>query len=370
MPAFLIPWQARQHIRSVLEYPARRAARKKLALIRRAAHLSVGFGGVLDEGRPVHGGAVKLLPLLEAFGGNEREFGILYAVSSSQPGFAADLFARCRRCGIPIVWNQNGVGYPAWAGSESERHNRPMRTLRAMADHVIYQSEFCRVSADKFLGPCGVPSEILFNPVDLDVFVPVREKRFSGSPLRLLAAGTHGTRDRVASALEALGELRAGGIEAVLTVAGRFQWADGERDIARETARLGLQDFVRRVARFSQSDAPALYRAHDLLVHPKYMDPCPTVVLEAMASGLPVVGSRSGGMPEMVPPDCGVLIDTPQDWDNRHTPPGSELAAAVAALLPDLPEFSLAARRNAEARFDVGNWIEAHARIFRGLMGS
>ena len=242
-----------------------------------------------------------------------------------------------------------------------------MRKLREAADFVVYQSEFCKTSAAKFLGPCETPSAILYNPVDLEVFCPDRAKTFSGSPLRLLAAGTHGTRDRVTSALDALGELRRGGIEAVLTVAGRFQWADGEKDFARESARLGLQDVVRRVARFSQNDAPALYRAHDLLVHPKYMDPCPTVVLEAMASGLAVVGSRSGGMPEIVSEDSGALIDGPQDWDIRHTPPGSELAAAVAGLLPNLPEFSLAARRNAEARFDVARWIENHAAVFSNL---
>ena len=366
-PASLIPWQARERIRSLLEFPARRAARKKLARIRRGKDLSVGFGGVLDDGRPVHGGAVKLLPLRKAFGGDEEAFGILYAVSSSPPQVVADLFARCRQCGIRIVWNQNGVAYPAWAGSESERFNAPMRELRDAADFVVYQSEFCKTSAEKFLGPCGIPSSILYNPVDLEVFVPDREKTFSGSPLRLLAAGTHGTRDRVTSALEALRELKAGGIEATLTVAGRFQWPDGEDDFASETARLGLGDAVRRVARFSQSDAPALYRTHDLLVHPKYMDPCPTVVLEAMASGLPVVGSRSGGMPEIVSPDCGALIDAPQDWDIRHTPSGSELAAAVAGLLPNMQECSLAARQNAEARFGVERWIENHASVFSNL---
>lgn len=369
-PASFIPWQVRERIRSLLEFPARRAARRRVARIRRAEGLCVGFGGVLDDGRPVHGGAVKLLPLRKTFGGNEIAFGILYTVSSSPPQVAAELFAHCRRRGIRIIWNQNGVAYPAWAGSESERFNAPMRKLRDAADFIIYQSEFCKTSAEKFLGPCGIPSAILFNPVDLEVFVPDREKAICSSPLRLLAAGTHGTRDRVTSVLEALCSLRAGGIESVLTVAGRFQWAGGERDIACEIARLGMRDFVRRIERFSQSDAPALYREHDLLVHPKYMDPCPTVVLEAMASGLPVVGSHSGGMPEIVPGDCGVLIDAPVDWVSRRTPSGSELAAAVAGIHPKLPDFSLAARRNAEARFDVGKWLAAHGRIFQGEMGT
>ena len=369
MLSSLIPWKIRQSIRSVLEFPARGAARNRLARIRRAGDLSVGFGHVLEDGRPIHGGTVKLLPLRTAFGGDEEAFGILYAVSSSPPQVPSELFAYCRQCGIRIVWNQNGVAYPAWAGRESERFNAPMRMLREAADFVVYQSGFCKSSAERFLGPCETPSEILYNPVDLEVFVPDRGKPFSGSPLRLLAAGTHGTRDRVSSALEALCVLRNGGVETELTVAGRFQWPRGEADFLSQVSKLGLEKFVRRIARFSQADAPVLYREHDILLHPKYMDPCPTVVLEAMASGLPVVGSRSGGMSEIVPPDCGVLIDAPTDWDSRHTPSGSELAAAVAGLLSNLSAAAASARRNAETRFDVVKWIEAHGRIFQGVRG-
>ena len=340
----------------------------RLARIRRGRELTVGFGHVLDDGRPVHGGAVKLLPLRKAFGGDEEAFGILYAVSSSPPQVAAELFSCCRQRGIRIVWNQNGVAYPAWAGSESEQFNAPMRRLRGQADFVVYQSEFCKTSAERFLGPCATPSEILYNPVDTSVFYPGPKRELG--PVRLLAAGTHGTRDRVTCVLDALGEIRAGGIDAELTVAGRFQWLRGEEDFAGQVSRLGMTKSVRRIARFSQADAPALYRGHHILLHPKYMDPCPTVVLEAMATGLPVVGSRSGGMPEIVPPDCGVLIDAPPDWDNRHTPSGNELADAVVGLLPNLSAAAAASRRNAEARFDVGKWIGAHARIFQGAMGA
>lgn len=365
----LIPWQIREAIRSIVELPQRRQALKSHGLIRRKGDTnpSVGFGGVLDDGRPVHGGAVKLLPLRDAFGSDEQAFDILYAVSSSQPQCAGNLFRRCRKKGIRIVWNQNGVGYPAWAGGESERFNAPMRRLRSMADHVVYQSRFCQFSAERYLGPSETPSEILYNPVDLIRFSPRNEGRREGA-LRILAAGTHGTRDRVISVLEMLALLRRGGIEAVITVAGKFQWRNGERDFSVELNRLGLGPEVRRVERFSQEDAASLYRAHDLLVHPKYMDPCPTVVIEAMACGLPVVGSASGGMPELVPDTCGKLVSGPFDWERLHTPTGSELAEAVVTLLPDLASMGPAARKHAEAHFSVERWVENHRRIFQTFL--
>jgi len=364
----LIPWQIREGIRSLAEFPKRRQALMRYRMIRRKGNSSpsVGFGGVLDDGRPVHGGAVKLLPLRDAFSGDEQSFNILYAVSSSQPQCAVDLFRRCRELGIRIVWNQNGVGYPAWAGRESERFNAPMRHLRSMADYVIYQSHFCQVSAERYLGPSEVPSQILYNPVDLARFTPVAGMK-GEEPLRVLAAGTHGTRDRVFSVLEMLFLLRHGGTESVLTIAGKFQWRNGENDFRREIKRLDLGGFIKRVECFSQEDAAALYQGHDLLVHPKYMDPCPTVVIEAMACGLPVVGSDSGGMAELVPEDCGKLVSSPVDWDRRHTPTGEELAAAVTAVKPRLSSMSLAARKHAETRFSVEQWVEEHRRIFQTL---
>jgi glycosyltransferase involved in cell wall biosynthesis len=242
-----------------------------------------------------------------------------------------------------------------------------MRRLREMADFVIYQSQFCKESARRFLGPCDAPAEILFNPVDVEKFQPA-SSRAVGQPLRLLAAGTHGTMDRVIHVLEMLAILRREGIDAVLTVAGNFQWPNGELDFQNHIVRRGLQNHVQRVARFSQADAASLYTLHHVLIHPKYMDPCPTVVLEAMACGLPVIGSASGGMPELVSEECGVLVSAPMDYDKLHTPTGEELADALKKALPRLPEMSAAARANIVARFSIGPWVDAHRRIIEHLL--
>ena len=363
----LIPWQLRENMRSWLEMSQSRELRNVRSRLLRSLDLKVGFGGVLDDGRPVHGGAVKLLALRESLPYDEQKFSVLYSVSSSIPQCAEALFKLCRERGIKIIWNQNGVGYPAWAGRESERFNRPMRRLREMADFVIYQSQFCQESAQHFLGPCEIPSEILFNPVDVEKFQPSPEPAFNRQ-IKLLAAGTHGTRDRVVNALDMVAALRRDGADVTLTIAGKFQWSNGERDFENYIAKNSLQKHVRRVARFSQSDASELYNEHDILIHPKYMDPCPTVVLEAMACGLPVIGSSSGGMAELVPEECGVLIPAPADYEKLHTPSGEALAAAFKKALPRLPEMSAAARANAVARFTIGPWVEAHRRIMEHLL--
>lgn len=57
-----------------------------------------------------------------------------------------------------------------------------------------------------------------------------------------------------------------------------------------------------------EADVRRELRQWDTFVLPSRADPCPIVMLEAMASGLPVIGARTDGIVEQVTPDCGVLV--------------------------------------------------------------
>ena len=356
-------------VRGALALPARIAHARKLSNIRRSRSQEpvVSFGGTLSGRHLIHGGAVKLLHLSDAFESNEQSFNLVYLVSSASPAFAGDFLKASRKLGIPLVWNQNGVAYPGWAGKDVERYNLPMRRFRAMANYVIYQSAFCRDSAERFLGPCQVASEIIFNPVDLQKFRPAATP-LPASPLRLLTLGTHGYAQRVLSTIDCARVLRERGIDCLLTIAGRLGWSGAVAQTQGAIAKLGLEKKVTVLSSFTQQEAAELYRRHHILLHAKYLDPCPTVVIEALSSGLPVVGSGSGGLPEMVPSSCGELIPAPLSWDKLITPTGEQLAAAVEALLPRLRQVALAARLHAEASYDGAKWVERHATIFRRLL--
>lgn len=323
----------------------------------------VAFGGLLEHRGLIHGGAVKLLSLRDGMSSDEKNFNMLYLVSSAQPRFAIDLVRQTKERGIPFVWNQNGVGYSAWAGWQSERQNKPMRCLRQRADYIVYQSQFCQEAAEKFLGPCTTPSEVLFNPVSLKKFFPLTE-RPPLNPLRLLTLGTHGYAERVFSTLECLSNLREEGMKATLTIAGKFQWAHGEAAVCQKIKDLGLVDVVTLLPPFHQEEAIRLYQSHHLLLHPKYLDPCPTVVIEALASGLPVVGSASGGLPELISEECGFLIPVPLCWDKMITPTGTQLAEGVKNLFSRWEAAATAARVRAELLFDEERWVERHREIF------
>jgi len=101
-------------------------------------------------------------------------------------------------------------------------------------------------------------------------------------------------------------------------------------------------------------------RAADLYVHPSRADTFPSGVLEALASGTPVVASRVGGIPEQVTGETGILVE-PED-------PGA-LARAIDALLSDPDRrrrMGEAASADARARFSLDRQIDAYLALYSG----
>jgi glycosyltransferase involved in cell wall biosynthesis len=105
-------------------------------------------------------------------------------------------------------------------------------------------------------------------------------------------------------------------------------------------------------------DAPRMVQAFDIIAVPSHVEPLGNATLEAMAAGRPVVGSRVGGIPEMlVDGETGLLV-----------PPSDPLALANAiARLVHEPALrsamSLAARGRARETFGIdvhGRHLQAH----------
>lgn len=366
----LIPQRARDTFWRLCQAPERRNFQRSLQRLNHVPRRDVpalSYGAVLgtEEQGVVHGGRVKLLHLAEDFP-ECADFNLLYLVSSAPPKFAADLVEWARPRGVKLVWNQNGVGYPAWAGSRSDDLNEPMRALHAQADFIFYQSEFCRACAERFLGPAQAPDEIAFNCVDTTHFTP--ESPPDTGACHLLAAGSHHEPYRVFSVLETVAELARRKFPAELHLTGRLMWDDAEAAVEEKIRALGIGDRVRRGRAYRQEEAPAIFRAAHILLHPKYKDPCPTVPIEAMACGVPVIGSASGGMPELVPDEAGVLIDVPESWEENHWPTATAMADAVEKIMGRWPEYHAAARAHAEARFSKDDWMAQHWRVFHSLV--
>lgn len=104
-----------------------------------------------------------------------------------------------------------------------------------------------------------------------------------------------------------------------------------------------------------RNDVETILAGCDLFVHPSLDDAFPTVLLEAMAAGLPVVASRVGGIPEIVEDGLtGILV-----------PPGDAAALADAIANDALPNMSGAARERAARLFSTEAWIGRLDAVYR-----
>ena len=131
-----------------------------------------GHDAVPAPGEPVAGGSAKFQRLARRWPNSPTDFSLLYLGSTWLPRDLRPLISLAQRRRIPIVVNQSGVAYPGWAGAETDAINRHFRQALLAADHVLYQSEFCKRSADEFLGEPRGRWEVLYNAVDVDQFSP------------------------------------------------------------------------------------------------------------------------------------------------------------------------------------------------------
>lgn len=161
-----------------------------------------------------------------------------------------------------------------------------------------------------------------------------RRCRLGEAPVRLLGVGRLAPQKGFGTLVDACARLRDAGVRVDCAIIGDGPLRDA---LERRIERRALAGTVRLLGALPQDAVQAHYRASDLLVVPSTdgddtgRDGLPNVVIEAMAVGLPVVGSRYAGIPDLVvdgetgrlvPPDdpaalADALRDAASDPDRR-----------------------------------------------------
>lgn len=326
----------------------------------------INFAGVLPpEGQFVRGGKVKLTYLRKKWGEYSKNFNMIYLVSSALPPYPDIWMEEAKRKGIKVVWNQNGIGVPAWAPENWQEINRSMRPL-AKADYVVYQSFFSQNEANDLVAQATGPHEVITNSCDTAVFHPAETPPATKS-FRMMVMGTAMTPEKVMIPLEALKILTERGFDAELRNYGPVDWPNAEAEIAERAKDWGIADKVIRRGRYPHQEAPKLYREGHVYIHTKHMDSSPSAILEAMASGLPVITGGTGGPAEWVPPTGGVVIPVQYDRNAFHYPTAEEVADAVEIIARNWESFSLGARENAVKHFGNDLWLKKHEEAFKKI---
>jgi glycosyltransferase involved in cell wall biosynthesis len=149
--------------------------------------------------------------------------------------------------------------------------------------------------------------QVIPNGVDCEYFKPVEDSR--PSSLILLSVGRLHRQKNVHRMLEIVRAIRdQSGIPATARVIG-----DGpeRQNLEKFARRLNLGDAVSFEGWLSRSDVAAAYRSATVLVQLSSYEGMSNTILEALASGLPVVASRVPGNIELIEPDGNNLLCDP-----------------------------------------------------------
>lgn len=115
----------------------------------------------------------------------------------------------------------------------------------------------------------------------------------------------------------------------------------------------------------ARDDVPELMRAMDLFIVPSLAEGICNTLLEAMATGLPVIATAVGGNPDLVQP--GVTGSLVPAGDPKA------LAAAMAAVLSDDAQrqrMGRAARARAEREFSLEAMVQGYLQVYHKALGS
>jgi glycosyltransferase involved in cell wall biosynthesis len=216
-----------------------------------------------------------------------------------------------RALGRPIVLN-----YRSGEAPDHLRRSAIARAAIARADRNVVPSRFLKEIFESF----GIDAVVIPNVVDLERF-----KFRLRDPLRprLLSTRNFEALYNVACTLRAFRRIQQARPDASLTLVGGGSEDARVRALIRD---LALQN-VTLAGRVHPDAIADFYADHDIYIQSPNIDNMPTSVLEAYASGLPVVSTGAGGIPAILTHGIHGLL-APLDDDER-------LASHVLALLND-----------------------------------
>jgi len=271
-----------------------------------------------------------------------------------------DAIVGARLAGVPVVIQ----GEHGREAADPEGRNPRRRQVRRLLSPFV--TEFVTVSRDLgrwLVEQVRVPARkvrTIYNGVDTQRFAPgdrAAARHVLGIPTDGLVAGTVGRLDPVK---DQAGLVRAfarstQASKSVLVIAGEGPSRSELESVTRE---LGLADRVRLVG--ERADIPILLRALDVFVLPSLGEGISNAILEAMATGLPVIATRVGGNVELVRDGLTGCLLEPRNVQ--------ALAEALARYLGDRARaqaHGAAGRERAVSEFGLERMLAAYTELYR-----
>jgi glycosyltransferase involved in cell wall biosynthesis len=264
----------------------------------------------------------------------------------------------------PVVTSFHGSEVSVDAHLPGYAVRLPEVLRRSSAVHCV--SDSLRREAIGF-GLAAAKARVIRQGVDPDVFRPAGRKVTKTSWLRVIAIGWLRWMKGYEYALEAIRSAVDRGVPVQFEILGGDPSEEiGERSererILHTVADLELQHRVRVLGEVSSAEVVEALRTSDVLLHASLEEGLPTVLLEAMASGLPIVATDCGGVSEAFNDGAEGFLVPPREPE--------ALAEALVRLWED-PEMrsrmGRAGRATVRARFTLVRQLNEFQVLYREL---
>ena len=260
----------------------------------------------------------EIAPVLAGLPADEVAQGVCLANSVIEDGID-HLHAHFASLSGRMAWvasQLTGVPYTVTTHAKDIYHesvNRQwLRRVCGDADRVVAISRFNERYLQEVLAGSGANISLQYNALELERF-PYRDPIQPSVPLRVATVGRLVPKKGFPHLIDAVASL---GVPVELDIAGGGELHD---DLAAQIERLGLSDRVRLVGPLTQNEVSDLIRSAHVFVAPCIpaddgnIDGLPTVVLEAMAIGTPVIATSVSGLPEVVRDGVTGILTEPGD---------------------------------------------------------
>jgi glycosyltransferase involved in cell wall biosynthesis len=174
------------------------------------------------------------------------------------------------------------------------------------SDRLIAVSDFTRRELKQYYRVNQAKIRVIHNGVDVDKFKPASIKRkikeelgLNPDDLAILSVGRLYARKGLFTLIESMPAVVHSFPRAKFIISGKGQ-SNEMRKLVDHATRLGVNDNIVFTGYFPDSKLPKLYQAADVFAFSTFYENLPFAVLEALSSGLPVVTTNVGGIPEMI----------------------------------------------------------------------
>jgi glycosyltransferase involved in cell wall biosynthesis len=276
-----------------------------------------------------------------------------------------------KRNGVRIVQRLNGMNWVHRQTRTGIKHflraevnNWILKTIRGLADQIVYQSEFTQGWWSRTYGETKQPGRVIYNGVNLDVFNPIGAGTPPTDRTRILlvegnlGSGYEGGLDSAVKMSKLLAQRQTSPVELMVV---------GSVPANLQISYLGCGVDIAWKGLVKREAIPAIDRSAHLFFSSDINAACPNSVIEALACGLPVIGYDTGSLSELVTPECGAVARYGSDPWKLQKPDIHALVDAAQLALVDHPQKRAGARARAEVAFNIERIADQYLEVLLDL---